>query len=214
SRNELRRWRRNCSAGRDLGLALPTYNRFDSVIVAQSAPQPTKQGSCSDETKKHSDRRRGCDIGDLLSGRNACAARDLKVFGEGEYAKSERIIQQLLEKEPRMYQLIRQQEPIVDRQFEIEFLDPGAEVFVAPVACNAEQAEVPSRHGIYSPGYVEADQVAVRVAEHRRRPETGEADTEWQLEANRRGGRLSIHVRTLFKAVRGSYPCNILVDSG
>jgi len=30
----------------------------------------------------------------------------------------------------RMYQLIRQTEPIVDRQFEIEFLDAGAEVFV------------------------------------------------------------------------------------
>jgi thiol-disulfide isomerase/thioredoxin len=32
--------------------------------------------------------------------------------------------------EPRMYQLIRQSAPIVDRQFEIEFLDPGAQVFV------------------------------------------------------------------------------------
>jgi hypothetical protein len=32
--------------------------------------------------------------------------------------------------EPRMYQLIRQPAPIADRQFEIEFLDPGAEVFV------------------------------------------------------------------------------------
>jgi len=31
--------------------------------------------------------------------------------------------------EPRMYQLVRQQAPIVDRQFEIEFLDPGAEAF-------------------------------------------------------------------------------------
>jgi hypothetical protein len=30
----------------------------------------------------------------------------------------------------RMYTLIRQPAPIVDRQFEIEFLDPGAEVFV------------------------------------------------------------------------------------
>jgi thiol-disulfide isomerase/thioredoxin len=29
----------------------------------------------------------------------------------------------------RLYQLIRQPEPIVDRQFEIEFLDPGAEAF-------------------------------------------------------------------------------------
>ena len=32
--------------------------------------------------------------------------------------------------EPRMYQLIRQGSPIEDRQFEIEFLDPGVEVFV------------------------------------------------------------------------------------
>src|SRR5215831_4385871 len=32
--------------------------------------------------------------------------------------------------EPRMYQLIRQPTPIADRQFEIEFLDRGAEVFV------------------------------------------------------------------------------------
>jgi thiol-disulfide isomerase/thioredoxin len=31
--------------------------------------------------------------------------------------------------EPRMYQLIRQQGPVVDRQFEIEFLDSGAEAF-------------------------------------------------------------------------------------
>src|SRR5262249_51158621 len=32
-------------------------------------------------------------------------------------------------KEPRTYQLIRQHEKIVDRQFEIEFLDPGVEAF-------------------------------------------------------------------------------------
>jgi Thioredoxin like C-terminal domain len=31
--------------------------------------------------------------------------------------------------EPRLYQLIRQPAPIADRDFEIEFLDPGAEVF-------------------------------------------------------------------------------------
>ena len=29
--------------------------------------------------------------------------------------------------EPRMYQLIRQADPIADRRFEIEFLDPGVE---------------------------------------------------------------------------------------
>jgi Thioredoxin like C-terminal domain len=32
--------------------------------------------------------------------------------------------------EQRLYQLIRQPEPIAVRQFDIEFLDPGAEVFV------------------------------------------------------------------------------------
>jgi thiol-disulfide isomerase/thioredoxin len=31
--------------------------------------------------------------------------------------------------EPRMYQLVRQQSPIVDRQFEIQFLDSGVEAF-------------------------------------------------------------------------------------
>jgi thiol-disulfide isomerase/thioredoxin len=31
---------------------------------------------------------------------------------------------------PRMYQLIRQHGPIADRQFEIEFIDPGSQVFV------------------------------------------------------------------------------------
>jgi hypothetical protein len=31
--------------------------------------------------------------------------------------------------EQRLYQLIRQPQPIVDRQFEIEFLDPGVEAF-------------------------------------------------------------------------------------
>ena len=32
--------------------------------------------------------------------------------------------------QPRLYQLIRQAKPIADRRFEIEFLDPGVEVFV------------------------------------------------------------------------------------
>jgi hypothetical protein len=31
--------------------------------------------------------------------------------------------------EQRLYQLIRQAKPIADRQFEIEFLDPGVEAF-------------------------------------------------------------------------------------
>jgi hypothetical protein len=32
-------------------------------------------------------------------------------------------------REQRLYQLLRQTKPIVDRQFEIEFLDPGVEAF-------------------------------------------------------------------------------------
>jgi hypothetical protein len=32
--------------------------------------------------------------------------------------------------EPRLYQLIRQPNPIVDREFEIEFLDPGVQAYV------------------------------------------------------------------------------------
>lgn len=32
--------------------------------------------------------------------------------------------------EQRLYQLIRQPKPIADRQFEIDFLDSGVEVFV------------------------------------------------------------------------------------
>jgi hypothetical protein len=32
--------------------------------------------------------------------------------------------------EPRMYQLIRQPGPIIDRTFEISFADPGAQVYV------------------------------------------------------------------------------------
>ena len=32
--------------------------------------------------------------------------------------------------EQRLYQLIRQPKPITDRQFEIEFLDPGVEAYV------------------------------------------------------------------------------------
>jgi hypothetical protein len=31
--------------------------------------------------------------------------------------------------EPRLYQLVRQQQPIVDRQFAIEFFDAGVETF-------------------------------------------------------------------------------------
>jgi hypothetical protein len=32
--------------------------------------------------------------------------------------------------EPRLYQLIRQTAPVMDRTFEIEFLDPGARAYV------------------------------------------------------------------------------------
>jgi hypothetical protein len=31
--------------------------------------------------------------------------------------------------EPRLYQLVRQTTPIIDRQFEIEFLEAGVEAF-------------------------------------------------------------------------------------
>ncbi len=31
--------------------------------------------------------------------------------------------------EQRLYQLVRQPKPITDRQFEIEFLEPGVEVY-------------------------------------------------------------------------------------
>ena len=45
------------------------------------------------------------------------ADRDSAADGSGEV------------REPRMYQLIRQKGPIKDVTFEIEFLDPGVEVF-------------------------------------------------------------------------------------
>jgi thiol-disulfide isomerase/thioredoxin len=55
----------------------------------------------------------------LIDGEAAVAARgsDIDDTGAG------RVV------EPRMYQLIRQQKPIVDRQFEIEFIDSGVEAF-------------------------------------------------------------------------------------
>ena len=55
----------------------------------------------------------------LIDGRPPGAARggDVNERGEGTLAA------------PRMYQLIRQPKPIGDRQFEIEFLEPGAAVF-------------------------------------------------------------------------------------
>jgi thiol-disulfide isomerase/thioredoxin len=56
----------------------------------------------------------------LLDGHAPGAAHGIDVDEQGRGAVSE----------PRMYQLIRQSGPIADRQFEIEFLDPGVEVFV------------------------------------------------------------------------------------
>ena len=47
----------------------------------------------------------------------AAAGTDVDADGSGELI------------EPRMYQLIRQQGPITDRLFEIEFLDAGAAVY-------------------------------------------------------------------------------------
>jgi len=56
----------------------------------------------------------------LLDGRAPGPSRGIDVDEQGNGAVGE----------PRMYQLIRQPGPIADRQFEIEFLDPGVEVFV------------------------------------------------------------------------------------
>jgi thiol-disulfide isomerase/thioredoxin len=55
----------------------------------------------------------------LIDGQVPGAARGLDVDDRGAGTLSE----------PRLYQLIRQPAPIVDRRFEIEFLDPGAQVF-------------------------------------------------------------------------------------
>jgi len=55
----------------------------------------------------------------LLDGRPPGAARGLDVDEQGYGTVTE----------PRLYQLIRQAKPIVDRAFEIEFLDPGAEAY-------------------------------------------------------------------------------------
>lgn len=56
----------------------------------------------------------------LMDGRSPGAAHGLDVDEQGNGTVDE----------PRMYQLIRQPAPIEDRQFEIEFLDPGIRVFV------------------------------------------------------------------------------------
>ena len=56
----------------------------------------------------------------LIDGQPPGAAHGVDVNDRGEGTVTEQ----------RMYQLIRQPMPIVDRQFEIEFLDPGVEAFV------------------------------------------------------------------------------------
>jgi Thioredoxin like C-terminal domain len=55
----------------------------------------------------------------LIDGRPPGAAHGIDVDDQGYGSVSEQ----------RMYQLIRQPQPIVDRKFEIEFLDPGVEAF-------------------------------------------------------------------------------------
>jgi thiol-disulfide isomerase/thioredoxin len=55
----------------------------------------------------------------LIDGQAPGAAHGVDVDGQGNGTVAE----------PRMYQLIRQSNPIVDRQFEIEFLDSGVEAF-------------------------------------------------------------------------------------
>jgi hypothetical protein len=55
----------------------------------------------------------------LIDGRPPGAARGIDVDEQGNGTLSEQ----------RLYQLIRQPEPITDRLFEIEFLDSGAEAY-------------------------------------------------------------------------------------
>jgi hypothetical protein len=55
----------------------------------------------------------------LLDGRPPGASHGVDVDGEGSGTATEQ----------RLYQLIRQPRPIADRQFEIEFLDPGVQAF-------------------------------------------------------------------------------------
>jgi hypothetical protein len=55
----------------------------------------------------------------LIDGQPPEAAHGVDVDEQGNGTTSEQ----------RLYQLIRQPKPIVDRQFEIEFLDSGVEAF-------------------------------------------------------------------------------------
>jgi hypothetical protein len=54
-----------------------------------------------------------------IDGQPASSVHGVDVDAQGQGAVTEQ----------RLYQLIRQQRPIADRQFEIEFLDPGVEAF-------------------------------------------------------------------------------------
>ncbi len=56
----------------------------------------------------------------LIDGQPPGAAHGIDVDEQGSGAVAE----------PRMYQLIRQPGSVADRQFEIQFLDPGVEAFV------------------------------------------------------------------------------------
>jgi thioredoxin family protein len=56
----------------------------------------------------------------LIDGRPPGAAHGVDIDDQGNGTVSEQ----------RLYQLIRQPKPVTDRQFEIEFLDPGVEAFV------------------------------------------------------------------------------------
>ena len=60
-----------------------------------------------------------CDFRVLIDGKPPGAAHGADVDEQGNGTVTEQ----------RLYQLIRQPQPIVDRQFEIEFLDPGVQAF-------------------------------------------------------------------------------------
>ena len=55
----------------------------------------------------------------LIDGQRPGAAHGLDVDDQGAGTVTQ----------PRLYQLIRQRTPVAERQFEIEFLDPGVEAF-------------------------------------------------------------------------------------
>lgn len=59
----------------------------------------------------------------LIDGQPPGAAHGIDVDDQGKGTVTEQ----------RLYQLIRQPKPIADRQFEIEFLDPGVEMFAFTV---------------------------------------------------------------------------------